>query len=66
MNVTVFELQQSECWLLGLDVPRVSPFKVEVVTTSQNRPPDAADVLLGPVNSEFVEAFECEELLLWG
>lgn len=55
------ELQRCEGWLLG----EVSPFKVEVITTSQNCPPDATDVLLGTVNSKLMEAFQCQVLLLW-
>lgn len=58
------EFHQSECRLLGHDSP-VSPFKVEIITTRQNCPPDTADVLLGSVDSKFMEAFQCQVLLLW-
>lgn len=36
---------------------QISPLKVKIITTSQNCPPDTADVLLGSVNSKFMEAF---------
>ena len=43
----------------------VSPFKVEVVTAGQDRPPHATDLLLGSVHRKLVESFQGEELLLW-
>ena len=45
--------------------PPVSPFKVEVVTAGQDRPPHTADLLLGTVHRKLVETLQGEELLLW-
>lgn len=42
-----------------------SPFKVKVVTAGQNGPPQATDVLLGPVHSKLMQAFQSQVLLLW-
>lgn len=38
---------------------------MEVKTTSQNCPPDAANVLLGTVDSKLMETFEGQVLFLW-
>lgn len=40
------------------------PLKVKIITTGQDRPPDATDILLGSVNNKFVKSFQRQVFFL--